>query len=114
MRHVEHSQPSFATQMQTCGARSVGEVEKSVADQQESQKVRMRLEKVLEVPKKSDLTMQVCGGLVSVVERGSGWMGYFANGHRADDTSFDVVPFDVTLFGTYVSCEAYELFPVGG
>lgn len=69
MRHVEQSQPSLITQTHTRGERSVGEVEKSVADQQESQKLRMRLEKVFDVPKKSDLTMQVYAvGLVS------GWM----------------------------------------
>lgn len=64
-RHVEQSQPSLTTQTHTCGERSVGEVEKSVADQQESQKLRMRLEKVFDVPKKSDLTMQVCTHRVS-------------------------------------------------
>lgn len=62
---MEQSQPSLTTQTHTCGERSVGEVEKSVADQQESQKLRMRLEKVFDVPKKSDLTMQVCVHRVS-------------------------------------------------
>lgn len=57
---MEHNHPSLATQIQTRGAWSVGEMEKSVAHQQESQNVRMRFEKVLEVPKKSILTMQVC------------------------------------------------------
>lgn len=67
-RHVEQSQPSLTTQTHTCGERSVGEVEKSVADQQESQKLRMRLEKVFDVPKKSDLTMQVCAHRVGQCE----------------------------------------------
>lgn len=68
VRQVEHSHPSLATHMQTCGAVSVGEEEKSVADQQESQKERMRLEKVPEAPKKSALTIQVCflGGRIRV------------------------------------------------
>lgn len=64
-RQWEQSHPSFATQRQSGGAEVCGEFggwEKFVADQQESQKVRMRFKNVPEVPWKSDFTMHVWDG----------------------------------------------------